>query len=105
MFTIDTKQEVLDLGSNPIKLSEDGEKFLTYGLVIANSLLAPRGQKEEVLFDKATTFSLAMRFFNDDTVEMEAGDINKILKILEGDPSYNALVVGQVQLKLQGLIK
>lgn len=96
---IKTKETILDLASKP--LAYEGA-HLTVGKVIAQSLLAPRKQGD-YLFDKVKLLILAQEFYKENEVEMDAAELEKLLKIMETDEAWAPLITGRVILALRAV--
>ena len=90
---LDLKKTINSLDGNPLKDAEGA--VVTVGSVLANVML---GTKAE---GKMRLYNLAQKFYNDKAIELEAPDLALVKKAVQENETFNALVLGQIELLLQ----
>lgn len=88
MKIVDTKQSVVDLSGKPLR---NGEEVLSVGVVLSTILAGRR-----TVFDAMKAWTLALRFHNDPSVELDEADMEKLKQAVETDETFVSLVRGQV---------
>lgn len=90
---LDLKKTINSLDGKPLKDAEGVE--VTVGGVLANVVL---GAKQE---GKMRLYNLAQKFYNDESITLEAPDLALVKKAVQENESFSALVLGQIELMLQ----
>lgn len=96
-MAIDTKQQIVDLKGRVIVETTSSEP-LTVGFVLANIILSPGKDG----FPPLRAYELAMKFTNQDQVELDGSELSKIKEIVEKTDVAYPLVIAQI---LQALNK
>lgn len=102
---INTKIILKDLENGNIKDPLNGKNDLTLGMVIARILTG--NPKEIKQLSPLKAFDLAMKFNNNNIVEIDKADYKEIKEIIKKSSTYAVLVIGQIEKELdnQELIK
>lgn len=90
---IDLKQPISTLAGEPYKTAEGSE--LTLGNVIAESLATDTTE------GKMKLYILAQKAYSEKTMEVDTADLALIKRAIQTNKSYNALILGQAELKLE----
>lgn len=94
---IKTNKVITDLAGKPVTF-DNAE--LTVGKVIAQSLIAPQ-KGGEYAFDRVKLMILAQDFYKSTEVDLDAVDLEKILKLLDKDEVWAPLIMGRAIMALK----
>ena len=97
---IGTRKTVKNLLGKDI-LDEDG-KANTIGKLISNILLLPRQKADDVFKNEnIKPYQLAQKFFDDEFIELDDTDFDKVIKVLQTDESnYSKMIKAQCELHM-----
>ncbi len=91
---IKADEKIKTLQGEPYK-TPDG-KDLTLGMVLAEGLATSEAG------GKMKSYSLALKFYGSEEVEIDAADMALVKQATEGCKTYNNLITGQALLMLEG---
>ena len=75
---------------------QDNKEDVTVGAIVSNIL------SQEQTGGKMKLYSLAVRFYEDEEVELDSADLVLVKKAVEDSKEYNNLILGQILLALEG---
>lgn len=95
MMKIETGEVLKNLAGEPMKLADGTEA--KFGRTLANILVSARIEHK---YSKHI-YELSQKFFDDEVVELNKGEYQLLMGVLQADRTQNVMVVGQLMSKLE----